>query len=239
MGRARTLLLAYSFLFFASSATAGESGESAGVLEPQAGQAVVPESPPTPPATEAPPGPEIAPSGKLDFDFFATEDAGSPGLKGLANPDPDFEERVHRRRWMLKTHQALGMTTWALMAATVIVGQLNYNQLYGGGGSTKWMGLHTILVIATSTTFLGAGTMAILAPKPYPKPLRFDPGLVHRIATTGATLGMLTQIGLGIFTHLRAQAGNPHERQTLARTHQIVGYSTFGLLTVAGTVWIF
>jgi hypothetical protein len=50
---------------------------------------------------------------------------------------------------------------------------------------------------------------------------------------------MLAEIGLGIFTHARAQAGNPHELQTLARTHQIIGYSTFGLLTVAATVWIF
>jgi hypothetical protein len=141
---------------------------------------------------------------------------------------------------MLKTHQALGLATWALLAATVTIGQLDYNQLYGGGGgSRKWQSAHTILVISTSTAFLGTGILAILAPKPYPKPLRFDTALVHRIAAAGATLGMLTEIGLGFFTHLRSQAGNPHELQTLARTHQIIGYSTLVLLTVAGTVWIF
>jgi hypothetical protein len=179
--------------------------------------------------------------GKLDFDFFGADAAGSPGLKEpLVTPDPDFEARVHKRRWMLKTHQALGLATWALLAATVTIGQLDYNQLYGGGGgSRKWQSAHTILVISTSTAFLATGTLAILAPKPYPKPLRFDTALVHRIAAAGATSGMLTEIGLGVFTHLRAQAGNPHELQTLARTHQIIGYSTLGLLTVAATVWIF
>ena len=229
------------FLLISTRAKADESGEVAGVPEPGAAQEAASKSPAATPAAGGPSGPSSIPSGKLDFDFFAADAAATPGSKEpLVTPDPKFEARVHRRRWMLKTHQAFGLVTWALMAATVTVGQLNYNQLYGGGGgSRKWQGAHTLLVISTSTAFLGTGTLAIFAPKPYPKPLRFDTALVHRIAAAGATLGMLAEIGLGIFTHARAQAGNPHELQTLARTHQIIGYSTFGLLTVAATVWIF
>jgi hypothetical protein len=233
--------LACSFLLVPAFAKAGDSGQKADGFDPAAAQEATPETSAMTPAAGAPSVPVSKAPEKLDFDFFAAEGAGSPGLKApFVAPDPNFEARVHRRRWMLKTHQALGLTTWALMAATVTVGQLNYNQMYGGGGgSRKWQGPHTLLVIAASTAFFGTGTLAILAPKPYPKPLRLDTALLHRIATAGATLGMLTEIGLGLFTHARAQAGNPHELQTLARAHQIVGYATFGLLTVAATVWIF
>ncbi len=148
--------------------------------------------------------------------------------------------KASTRRWMLKVHQTLGLTTWALMAATVTVGQLNYNQLYGGGGgSMKWQGPHAALVAATSLAFAGTAAFAIFAPQPYPKPLKFDTGLVHRIAAAGATLGMVTEIVLGLTTRRRADAGNPRALRTLALTHQIIGYSTFGLLTVAATVWFF
>ena len=177
----------------------------------------------------------------LDFNFFPAE--GEAGSKDAATSDENAAEvarKASTRRWMLKTHQTLGLITWALMAATVTVGQLNYNQLYGGGGgSTKWQGPHAALVFGTSLTFASTGAFAIFATQPYKKPLKLDTGLVHRIAAAGATLGMVTELVLGVATKSRANAGNPRELRTLARTHQIIGYSTFGLLTVAATVWLF
>ena len=141
---------------------------------------------------------------------------------------------------MLKTHQTLGIATWALLAGTVTIGQLNYNQLYGGrGGSRKWQTPHQILVLSTSVAFAATAAFAIFAPTPYKKPLRFDTGLIHRIAVIGATLGMLTEGVLGWWTTHQASAGNPNNLRAMARTHQIVGYTTFGLLTIAGTVWVF
>jgi hypothetical protein len=141
---------------------------------------------------------------------------------------------------MLKTHQVLGIATWLSMVATVIVGQLNYNQLYeGGGGSNKWQTPHRALVISTSTLFASAATFAIFAPTPYKRPLHFDTGLIHRVAVIGATLGMVTQGVLGWITTHQADAGNPHNQRAMARTHQIVGYTTLGFLTIAGTVWLF
>jgi hypothetical protein len=141
---------------------------------------------------------------------------------------------------MLTVHQTLGITTWALMAATVIVGQLNYNQLYGGGGgSTKWQGTHRALVISSTAAFATTASFSLLAPTPYKKPLRFDTGLVHRIAVSAATLGMLTQVILGWRTTHQAQAGNPNGLRDIARAHQVVGYTTLGFLTVAAAVWVF
>ena len=180
----------------------------------------------------------------LDFDFFGDKAAGA-GTAGNESDNSDAdasdrEQQSHTRRWMLKTHQTLGIATWALMAATVTVGQLNYNQLYGGGsGPPKWQNAHEILVLSTSVAFAATAAFAIFAPTPYKKPLRFDTGLVHRIAVIGATLGMVTEGLLGWWTTHQANAGNPNNLRTMAHIHQIVGYTTFGFLTVAGTVWVF
>jgi len=186
---------------------------------------------------------ESAQKPPLDFDFFGGQAGAAADGKGggeLVTPPSELAEAASTRRWMLTTHQILGVSTWLSLAALVTVGQLNYNQLYGGGGgSNKWQPYHRGLVISTSVLFTATATFAILAPTPYKKPLRFDTGLVHRIAVIGATLGMLTEGFLGWWTTHQADAGNPHNLRTMARTHQIVGYTTLGFLTVAGTVWLF
>jgi len=173
----------------------------------------------------------------LDFDFFGDKPAGSEksDLEAL-----DRERQSQTRRWMLTTHQTLGITTWALMAATVTVGQLNYNQLYqDGGGSTKWQPPHRILVLSTSLAFAATAAFAIFAPTPYEKPLRFDTGLIHRIAVIGATVGMVAEGLLGWYSARQAEAGNPNKLGGMVMAHQIIGYTTFGFLTVAGAVWVF
>jgi hypothetical protein len=177
----------------------------------------------------------------LDFDFFGDKSgAAAVAGGGLSAEDARLAEQAHTRRWMLKTHQTLGIATWLALLATVTVGQLNYNELYGGGGgSNKWQTPHRALVISTSALFAATATFALLAPTPYKKPLRLDTGLVHRVAVIGATLGMLTEGVLGWITTHQADAGNPHNLRTMARTHQIVGYTTLGFLTIAGTVWVF
>lgn len=213
----------------APSATASSTEATPSKAEP--GPSLLPKDPATPAGGD----------GKMDFDFFAGEDKAAGQDGHGAEPDPAMvSAKASRRRWMLKVHQTLGITTWALMAATVTVGQLNYNQIYGGGShSTKYQGPHSFLVASTSLAFAATAGFAIFAPNPYDRPLKLDTGLVHRIAVIGATLGMITEAVLGIVTSRRADAGNPRSLKSLARAHQIVGYSTFGMLTVAGTVWVF
>jgi hypothetical protein len=180
----------------------------------------------------------------MDFNFFPDSAEGASGGQSAGlELSPEALELKHdgeTRRWMLTTHQTLGIATWILMAATVTVGQLNYNQLYGGGGgSNKWQTPHEILVASSSIAFAATGAFALFAPTPYKKPLRFDTGLVHRIAASGATLGMLTEVFLGWWTTHQANAGNPNNLRTMARTHQVVGWTTFGFLTAAAAVWVF
>jgi hypothetical protein len=194
------------------------------------------------PASSGDQGPD-AKKPALDFDFFGGQPGGSV-QSGEGAPTGaltlDVERQERTRRWMLKTHQTLGITTWLAMVATVTIGQLNYNQLYGdGGGKNTWQTPHRALVITTSALFAATATFSILAPTPHKKPLQFDTGLVHRIAVIGATLGMVAEGVLGWITTHQADSGNPHNLKAMAQAHQIVGYTTLGFLTIAGAVWVF
>ncbi len=207
--------------------------EQANAPKPGADAVVLPETgavPPTP-AAQNPQSPA------LNFDLF-TDDK-----KPTASPDDvqRLADSANLRRLRLRKHQIWGIATWALMATTAIIGQLNYNDVYGsGGGRTgNYLWPHRLLGYSTGLSFAIAGTYALLAPTPYKKPLRFDSSLVHRIAAAAATVGMVAQVALGFYTARKADAGNPDGLQTDAKTHLAIGYATLGCLTIAGAAWIF
>jgi hypothetical protein len=208
---------------------------------------VTDEKSPTPPEAAPPTAPPAA-KAKLDgqepqlgFDFF--DEPGRPSLLSPsgANPgDNAVAAAVQKRRHRLEVHQVLGLTTWGLMLAASVIGQLNYYELYGGGsGSGTWLLPHRVLVYSTAIMFGATAGYALLAPTPYPKPLKLDTGLVHRIAVIGATAGMVAQIVLGFITARTADAGNPDNLQRNAQIHEVIGWTTFGFMTAAGAVWVF
>ncbi|MEG7973058.1 hypothetical protein, partial [Listeria monocytogenes] len=63
---------------------------------------------------------------------------------------------------------------------------------------------HMGLGIATTAMFATTGSLALFAPNPYPKPIKFDTALVHKVAMAGATAGMVAQIIMGPITGSRA-----------------------------------
>lgn len=178
-----------------------------------------------------------APGANTNFDFFGDV---STSVKPPA-PDERLIETAAQRRRMLKTHQALGLTTLGLMAATTIVGQLNYGDLYSpnhaGTGNYIWP--HRVLSYGTALSFGAAGALALLTPDSYAKHPGFDTTDMHKIFVGGATLGMLTQIGLGFVTARYAESGNPKDLSKMARYHQYTGYATTGLLSAAAITWVF
>jgi hypothetical protein len=195
-----------------------------------------------PPVTDgaAPPGaapttaPNLTPG---NFDFFADDKDAT-----VVNPDAErVAAAASLRRSRLHTHQILGITTWALTLTTAVVGQLNYNDVYGsGGGRTgNYLWPHRLLGYATAATFATAAAYALLAPTPYKRPLKLDSSLVHRVAVVGAALGMVAQVALGFYTGRKADAGNGSGLQTDAQIHLGIGYATLGFLTIAGAVWVF
>jgi hypothetical protein len=190
------------------------------------------------PSTAPAPAQSDKPAG-LDFQFFEPDAAGAPGADSAAK-SATISDLSKIRRHRLETHQFLGLTTWAFMAAGCIIGQLNYNDLYGGGsGRGSYMMPHRLLVYSTAGLFTATGIYALLAPQPYKKPLKFDTGLVHRIAAIGATAGMVAEVALGFITARTADSGNPSGIKSMAKVHDAIGWTTFGFMTVAGTAWLF
>jgi hypothetical protein len=186
------------------------------------------------PGSVSVPAPSSKPAG-LDFNFFGAEPSADSAVK-----DANVDELSKKRRHRLEIHQTLGIATWVLLGASCVVGQLNYNDLYGGGsGRGSYQMPHRLLVYPTAALFTATGIYALLAPTPYPKPLRFDTALVHRLAAIGATAGMLAEVALGFITARQADTGNPSGLKQTAQAHQIVGWTTFGFMTLAGMAWIF
>jgi hypothetical protein len=178
---------------------------------------------------------------QLNFDFFG--DASKPAL--LPSPEDSAREdavavAVQKRRHRLNVHQVLGLGTWATMLAASVVGQLNYHDLYGGGsGRGNYILPHQILVYSTTALFATTAAYALLAPNPYPKPLKADTALVHRLAAIGASAGMVAQVVLGFITARSADAGNADHLARNAKIHDVIGWTTFGFMTVAGATWVF
>jgi hypothetical protein len=193
------------------------------------------EPPPNPaPVAEEPAGeekkPDLAP--KLDFDdLLPPEPAASPA-------DARFERQVERRRKMLRFHQGLGIATWSALAATTIVGQLDFNDRFRGGGDTgEYHGAHRALAAGTSAMFLGTALLSLLAPEPYEKKTRFDTATVHKASMAVAAAGMAAQLALGLWAR-QGSAGTIRERD-IATAHQITGYATLGAMTIGAAVLFF
>lgn len=202
------------------------------------------EEPPTPPpeqaAAPAPPpssealrpAPPAAPS-SFDFDLLGASPAGAKPV------DPAFERAVARRRLMLKVHQGLGIATWSALAATAVVGQLDFNDRFRGGGDTgRYHTAHKGLAYGSAALFTTAAIFALLAPTPYAKRTErtLDTVTLHKIAMGVAAAGMLAQVVLGVVA--RREAGSLRERD-LAAAHQVVGYATLGAASAGAVVLLF
>jgi hypothetical protein len=191
-----------------------------------------PAGPPAPPPDLSAPPSAARPPPSLDFELLEpAPPAGPPS-------DPAFERRVARRRTMLKIHQGLGLATWTAMAATAVVGQLDFDDRFRGGGDTgKYRGAHRALAYTSATLFTTTGLLALLAPEPYAKrPARLDTATLHKASMAVAAAGMVAQVLLGVAA--RGKAGSTRERD-LAATHQLVGYATLGAMTVGTVVLLF
>jgi heme A synthase len=167
-----------------------------------------------------PPGQGAGPS--LDFDLLPPPPA--------AETDPALQRALERRRLMLGLHQGVGIGTLTLLGATVVVGQLDFNDRFRGGGDTgRYHAWHRGLAVTAATAFAAGGMLALLAPSPIEKKPRLDSATIHRAAMGLATAGMVAQILLGVMA--RGEAGSLRERD-LAQAHQVVGYGTLGAMAV-------
>ncbi len=160
----------------------------------------------------------------------------TPSADALAR-QRELERQLAKRRTMLFYHQIGGFLTLGSLTATVVLGQLDYHDKYGGGGDVgTYRTWHRWVAAASTAIFAGTASLAVFAPAPIENQARLDTATLHKIAMTVAAAGMATQIVLGIIT--ASKEGQPVQRD-FARAHQIVGYTTLAASVVGFTVLTF
>jgi len=172
----------------------------------------------------------------LDFDF----DLFGDGTK-RSEEDPALAGRARLRRGMLQAHQIAGLTTLGLMATTVVLGQLNFDDHFSasGAGSGAYSTPHRIAAYSTAAAFAVTGGLALLAPVPYEKAPGFDAGTVHKLAAFGAVAGMAGQVALGMIAGDALRSGQARRFESVADLHRFTGYATLTLLATAAAAWLF
>jgi hypothetical protein len=179
------------------------------------------------PAAQPAPQPQTKPP---DDDFNLLTPEKKPDAAALAR-QARIQSEISRRRTLLRLHQIGGYATLATVTATVVLGQLNYADKYGGGGDVgTYRTPHRLVAYTAAGVFAATGILAVIAPSPFDRPLRLDTITLHKASMIVATAGMATQIVLGIMT--AGKEGTVAQRD-FALAHQIVGYTTLAA-TAAG-----
>jgi hypothetical protein len=181
------------------------------------------------------PKPAPAPAqggGDMDFDLMGDKKPAVDPAAALRAAE--VEAQVKLRRRMLTTHQAFGFTTLGLLAVTLILGTLNYVDkfTYDGEYTRRYEIPHTVFAATTSGTFATTALLGLTAPNPYPKPIKFDAALVHKLSMALASACFITNIVLGPIS--ASHAGQLDQRD-MAAGHLAVGYAAFAFMAT-GTI---
>jgi hypothetical protein len=208
-------------------------------------------------AAEAPDGgtpPAQAPAAQPAAEKSATGSAAKPGeTKDEFNfeltPAPvkpklldnqaqrKLESRVKLRRGLLTAHQALGFITLGLLVVTNILGTLEYVDKYGGGTDTgQLLPYHATFASITTVTFTATGLTALFAPNPYPKPIKLDAALLHKVSMGFAAACFITQIILGPI--MNSKDGSLAQKD-MALGHLVVGWASSAFMTVGTLAYVF
>ena len=181
----------------------------------------------------------------LAFAFVATHADTSWSLpEDLLPPPPSpqlsdskkLEEEISKRRTRLQWHQALGLTLLPVLTATVVLGQINYNDVIHGRSTGSYQTPHLALAGASAALFAATAIAALSAPEPMGERKGFDTVKFHKAAMFVAALAMAAQVGLGVAA--RRDRGTQSEAG-LAKAHLALGYSTLGLSLIGASAHLF
>ncbi len=145
---------------------------------------------------------------------------------------------MHLRRSILQWHQALGFVTLAALAATDVIGTLSYYDKYTANGSDtgRFSTAHEALGIGTTGLFGITGILALSAPNPYPKPLKADAALLHKLSMLMAAACFTAQIVMG---PIMAVSDGKLFQKDMALAHLVIGYGAFAFMTVGTFAFVF
>lgn len=192
----------------------------------------------------------------------APSPAESPAIPPQTDP-AQLAAALRTRQDLATVHRALGIATWGSMLVTVVLGFIQYYNLYGffapleetpcvtGSavfGQDQCWGApwpHRIAAITTGALYTATFVLSIAMPDP----LGADQGpraenlRIHKALRWVHLGGMIAQVLLGFAlgqNWLGLERANDYgAMQALATVHQLVGLTTFGVLTAAGAVMIF
>lgn len=175
--------------------------------------------------------PPAPPPPQEDIDLLPEEPKIDPAKQA------ELDRQLELRRKMLQWHQAAGFVTIGALSATVVLGQLDYLDKYGGRGDTgKYHLWHRWVAFSSAAIFAGTASLAVFAPVPIEKATKLDTATLHKVAMAIASAGMVTQIVLGIVT--ASKEGQISQRD-FALAHEIVGYTTLAATLTGFTVLTF
>jgi hypothetical protein len=218
-----------------------------------------------------PPSVSVAPVGALpdaavieaQLEAPAALTSGLPPMQ--ASDMRAYAETMKRRSSIAAIHRPLGIATWASMGVTLLLGGIQYHNLYGTfsaledtpcvqGSAIFGQGqcsgtpvLH--LTSAMVTTALYSATFALSVLMPDPGELdegdsEFASNLrMHKLLRWVHFLGMVSQIALGIVVANADAFGLDRANdfgtmQALATVHMGLGFVTYGALTWAGALMV-
>jgi hypothetical protein len=171
--------------------------------------------------------------------------------------------QIRQRQELGVIHRAFGIATWASMLVTVGLGLIQYYNLYGFFGSqadnpcvngnavfgqdqcfgAPWP--HRIAAITTTALYSTSFVLSFALPDPLGAsqgPAGADLEL-HKTLRWVHLGGMIAQVLLGFMVGQNwfglDRANHFDELQAIATVHQVVGLTTFGVLTAAGAIMIF
>ncbi len=177
-------------------------------------------------------------AGDFDFDLTPTRPPSAEEKAAQAEKAARLDRAVKTRRAVLRAHQGFGFATLALMAVTLVLGQLNYQDKFSRDGeyTRVYQEPHLALAVGSAALFATTGILALSAPNPYPKPIKADAALAHKLLMACATAGMVTQLVLG---PIAATKGGQLGERDFATAHLAVGYSTFALMAAGVLSYVF
>lgn len=179
-------------------------------------------------------------------------------------PDPaQLAAALRQRQDIATVHRAFGIATWGAMLVTVVLGAIQYHNLYGFFGSredtpcvaggavfgqdqcwgTPWP--HRVAALTTTALYTTNFVLSIAMPDP----LGADTGpnaedlRIHKALRWVHFGGMIAQVLLGFAVGQNwfglDRANDFEAQRALATVHQLVGLTTFGVLTAAGAIMLF
>ncbi len=157
------------------------------------------------------------------FDFPLTEDGR--------------EKEMHLRRTMLTAHQIGGFTTLAAMLATVVVGQMIYND-YPNRTSNNMRNLKSTLASTTIFLYFGTASLSVFTPPPMVRHKEWSTISTHKLLGTVHFTGMILTPLLASYIGGDERPGSSISRNA-ETLHMISGYTTTAAFAAAMLVVTF